>query len=183
MGTRMSCFANENRDVVEIRKRMRQFLRDWLEMRNKEDALGYFNSGIFSSEAMYQDECSSFGAMSFYINTKDRKQAIMSALEWYIEEVNYTNKWLMPEDVEISVEYGVHALNNPRGDGFFIFSKSELEKMPISQIEETSIRLRKILKDSPFYLVFLPLKIGACFFIWEKEQETWEILHAETVCE
>lgn len=171
-------------DVVEIRDRIRCFVKDWLENGDINSALGYFDQDIFSSDAMYQGDCASFGALSFYTDSKrDCKQAIMLALEWYNKELQGDHKFLPPEEVDISTEFGIYPLNDPKFDNFFIFSDDKLQRIPFISNDETFVRIKSVVMDRNFYFVIFPLKIGACFFIWIKRNNSWKILHAETIFE
>jgi len=172
-----------NSDVSEIRDRIRHFVEDWLEKGDINSSLGYFNHNIFSSDVMYQEDCASFGALSFYINSKkDCKQAIVSALEWYFKELQGDRKFLPSDEIDISPESGIRPLNDPESDEFFIFSGDDLQSIPFISEDKSFIRIKSVIKDRKFYFVLFPLKIGACFFIWIKNNNSWEILHAETIC-
>ena len=74
-------------------------------------------------------------------------------------------------------------LNNIEEDKFGVWPGSNFNKSPLSKVNEVSITLKKILKKRQFYVVLLPLRIGACTLIWVRNGNNWQILYAETICE
>ena len=164
-------------------KFQKAFLSDWLIKKNVDKALKYFHEEAFISKAMYTADCASFGARDFYIKTKNRRKAVLLALSWYIHELKNFRDFYSLDAAELLKGSEVRPLNNIEEDKFGVWPGSNFNKSPLSKVNEVSITLKKILKKRQFYVVLLPLRIGACTLIWVRNGNNWQILYAETICE
>lgn len=171
---------SDSPNVKLIGKRVREFV-EALQRRNRRVALNLFRQSAFSSPLMYRDACASFGAYEFYKASKDRRIAIISALDWYVRELG--GKTIVYAKDPPLIEDEITALNDTKSDQFLIFRGSDISRT-ITSNQDDSGDLRALVAQPRTYVSILPLTIGACFLVWQPSARgRWEIVYAQTFCE
>jgi hypothetical protein len=171
---------SDSTNVKLVGKRVREFV-EALQKRNSRVALNLFRQSAFSSPLMYRNACASFGAYEFYKASKDRRIAIISALDWYVRELG--GKTIVYAKDAPLIEDGITALNDTKADRFLIFRGSDISRKMTSS-QEDSGDVQVLVAQPRTYVSILPFTIGACFLVWQPSARgRWEIAYAQTFCE
>lgn len=168
-------------NVRLVGKRVRELVQA-LQKRDRQSAFGLFSQSAFSSALMYRGTCESFGPYEFYRASKDRRRAILAALDWYVWELG-GKPTVYSQDAPL-IEDGINALNDTKVDRFLIFRGQDISRKIVSNQHSSDDDLRPLLTQPHTYVSLLPFKVGACFWVWQASARgRWAIVYAQTFCE
>ena len=174
-----------SRDEEMLRSQVLQFLSTWLIDRDFKKAMDSFGDNAFSNAAIFDEECSGIRN-----EARNSAEEMKKEIEMFLESIEdfpvFNNlsdaleiEVLLPLDKKLKSKVA----NALVQDKFLLVRVKASDVVKLSSQKKSRESLKKYLVQTrPLYLSIIPLGGGIMYFVWEKDNQNWEIFHANLVC-